>query len=34
MSAWYILSAMGFYPFDPCGGEYVLGETQLEEAEL
>ena len=34
MSAWYIFSAMGFYPFDPCGGEYVLGEPQLDEVEL
>jgi putative alpha-1,2-mannosidase len=31
MSAWYIFSALGFYPFDPCGGEYVLGESQFEE---
>ena len=25
MSAWYVMSAMGFYPMDPCGGEYELG---------
>ncbi len=31
MSAWYIFSAMGLYPFDPCGGKYILGEAQLEE---
>ena len=31
MSAWYIFSALGFYPFDPCGGEYVLGEPQFSE---
>ena len=31
MSAWYIFSAMGFYPFDPCGGKYVLGEPQFNE---
>ena len=31
MSAWYIFSSMGFYPFDPCGGKYVLGEPQFEE---
>ena len=31
MSAWYIFSALGFYPFDPCGGEYVLGESQFDE---
>ena len=29
MSAWYIFSAMGLYPFNPCGGEYVLGAPQL-----
>ena len=34
MSAWYIFSAMGFYPLDPCGGEYVLGAAQLEEIKL
>ena len=31
MSAWYIFSAMGFYPVNPCGGEYVIGAPQLEE---
>ncbi len=25
MSAWYVMSAMGFYPVNPCGGEYELG---------
>ncbi|KAF8638772.1 hypothetical protein AX17_001967 [Amanita inopinata Kibby_2008] len=25
MSAWYIFSAMGFYPVDPVAGEYVVG---------
>ena len=25
MSAWYVMSAMGFYPTNPCGGEYELG---------
>ena len=34
MSAWYIFSAMGFYPFNPCGGEYVLGAPQLPEVTL
>ena len=29
MSAWYVFSAMGFYPLNPCGGEYVLGAPQL-----
>lgn len=31
MSAWYLFSAMGLYPFDPCGGEYVLGAPQFGE---
>jgi len=25
MSAWYILSAMGFYPVNPASGDYVIG---------
>ena len=25
MSAWYVMSCMGFYPMNPCGGEYVFG---------
>ena len=29
MSAWYIFSALGFYPFNPCGGDYVLGAPQI-----
>lgn len=29
MSAWYIFTAMGFYPVDPCGGEFVLGAPQM-----
>jgi len=29
MSAWYVFSCMGFYPLNPCGGEYVLGAPQL-----
>ena len=34
MSAWYIFSAMGFYPFSPCGGEYVLGAPQIARVKL
>lgn len=34
MSAWYVFSAMGFYPFNPCGGEYVLGAPQVEKVEI
>ena len=29
MSAWYLFSAMGFYPFNPCGGEYIIGAPQV-----
>ena len=29
MSAWYLFSAMGFYPLNPCGGEYVIGAPQV-----
>ena len=34
MSAWYVFGAMGFYPFNPCGGDYVLGAPQIPEIEL
>ena len=34
MSAWYIFSVMGFYPVNPCGGEYILGAPQLPRASL
>ncbi len=34
MSAWYILSCLGFYPVNPAGNEFVLGSPQLEKATL
>jgi hypothetical protein len=34
MSAWYIFSALGFYPVNPVGGTYVLGAPQLSEVTL
>ena len=34
MSAWYVFSALGFYPFNPCGGTYVLGAPQIPEAKI
>ena len=34
MSAWYLFSAMGFYPFNPCGGEYVIGAPQVPAAQV
>jgi putative alpha-1,2-mannosidase len=30
MSAWYILSTLGFYPVNPASGEFVLGSPQVE----
>ena len=32
MGAWYVFACLGFYPVDPCGGEFVLGAPQLPEA--
>jgi len=34
MSAWYIMSAMGFYPVSPSGGIYVFGSPLFDEAVL
>jgi predicted alpha-1,2-mannosidase len=34
MSAWYIFSALGFYPVNPCGGIYVIGSPWVKEATL
>ncbi|NDP19561.1 MAG: glycoside hydrolase family 92 protein [Paludibacter sp.] len=34
MSAWYIFTAMGFYPVNPVGGEYVFGAPQLPKISL
>ncbi|PPQ88893.1 hypothetical protein CVT25_009128 [Psilocybe cyanescens] len=31
MSAWYIFSAMGFYPVNPVSGEYVVGSPFFEQ---
>ena len=30
MSAWYVFSAMGFYPVNPCGGSYDIGSPALD----
>lgn len=32
MSAWYIFSALGFYPVHPAGGLYVLGSPLIDDA--
>ena len=34
MSAWYILSALGFYQVEPCGGRYIIGSPLVSEAVL
>ncbi|THH21284.1 hypothetical protein EW146_g261 [Bondarzewia mesenterica] len=34
MSAWYIFSAMGFYPVNPVSGEYVIGSPLFDEMSL
>ena len=34
MSAWYIFSAMGFYPLNPANGIYCFGSPQLENATI
>ncbi len=34
MSAWYILSTLGFYPVNPASGEFVLGAPQVRKARL
>ena len=34
MSAWYVFSACGFYPFNPCGGDYVVASPQFDRLTL
>ena len=34
MSAWYIFSAMGFYPVNPANGRYDLGSPIFSEIEI
>lgn len=34
MSAWYMFSAMGFYPVDPVSGKYILGAPQAHQITL
>jgi predicted alpha-1,2-mannosidase len=34
MSAWYVFSAMGFYPVNPADGRYVFGTPQFDQIEL
>jgi predicted alpha-1,2-mannosidase len=34
MSAWYLFSALGFYPVNPVSGQYVLGSPEIKTAVL
>ncbi|BDI29313.1 hypothetical protein CCAX7_13640 [Capsulimonas corticalis] len=34
MSAWYVFSALGFYPVNPVGGVYVIGSPAVSKATL
>ncbi len=34
MSAWYVFSAMGFYPVTPGSGTYIIGVPRFENAEM
>lgn len=34
MSAWYVFSALGFYPVDPVGGRYEIGTPLFEHSEF
>lgn len=34
MSAWYVFSAMGFYPVNPADGRYIIGSPLLDECIL
>lgn len=34
MSAWYVFSAMGFYPVNPADGRYIIGSPLLDECAL
>jgi putative alpha-1,2-mannosidase len=34
MSAWYVLSSLGFYPVDAVSGNYILGSPLFDDAVL
>jgi len=34
LSSWYILSALGFYPLNPCDGRYIIGSPIFDRAVL
>jgi len=34
MSAWFVLSALGFYPVNPASGQYIFGRPFFQEAQI
>lgn len=34
MSAWYVLSALGFYQVEPAGGKYIFGSPIIDRADI
>ena len=34
MSAWYVLSAMGFYPVNPVSGQYEIGSPLFNQVKI
>jgi putative alpha-1,2-mannosidase len=32
MSAWYVFSALGFYPVNPVNGDYIFGSPLIDKA--
>ena len=34
MSAWYVMTTLGFYPVEPASGKYVLGMPMVDGAEI
>jgi predicted alpha-1,2-mannosidase len=34
MSAWYVMSSLGFYPVNPANGVYCFGSPQMESAKI
>ncbi len=34
MSAWYVFSALGFYPVNPCSNQFMIGSPQFESATI
>ncbi|MGM9747477.1 MAG: GH92 family glycosyl hydrolase, partial [Candidatus Cryptobacteroides sp.] len=32
MSAWYVMSSLGFYQIDPCGGDFIIGSPAVKKA--